>query len=462
MRSREGAAIPRWIVPLVVVLAVIGVVAFFGLRAGPAPQVVIEPGAKIIGRSTPITVRVTEPQRGLTAVKVELVQGEMVKQIGEASYQAPPAWAPWRTGKTSDEIRVTVGKEAVPDLKPGKATVRVTASGTGALLRGPTPVTTQVDLPVQLTPPSLQVLSIRTYVAQGGVEAVVYRVGDTATRDGVRVGPRLYPGYALPGGSAQDRFALFAVPYDMDDASGVRLVAEDGAGNEAQARFIDQFFPKPLRKDKIQLNDAFLEKVTSEILAQTPELTNKGNALDNYLEINRDLRKKNQAFLEQLAGKSEPAFLWREPFLPMINTAIKAHFAERRSYIYQDREVDQQDHLGLDMASVRAAPVPASNDGVVVFAGYLGIYGNCVVLDHGYGLQTLYGHLSSVEVKAGDKVTRGQPLGRSGATGLAGGDHLHFAVLLQGLPVNPIEWFDAKWLHDRLKLKLGAALPFAG
>jgi murein DD-endopeptidase MepM/ murein hydrolase activator NlpD len=462
MRSREGAAIPRWIVPLVVVLAVIGVVAFFGLRAGPAPQVVIEPGAKIIGRSTPITVRVTEPQRGLTAVKVELVQGEMVKQIGEASYQAPPAWAPWRTGKTSDEIRVTVGKEAVPDLKPGKATVRVTASGTGALLRGPTPVTTQVDLPVQLTPPSLQVLSIRTYVAQGGVEAVVYRVGDTATRDGVRVGPRLYPGYALPGGSAQDRFALFAVPYDMDDASGVRLVAEDGAGNEAQARFIDQFFPKPLRKDKIQLNDAFLEKVTSEILAQTPELTNKGNALDNYLEINRDLRKKNAAFLEQLAGKSEPAFLWREPFLPMINTAIKAHFAERRSYIYQDREVDQQDHLGLDMASVRAAPVPASNDGVVVFAGYLGIYGNCVVLDHGYGLQTLYGHLSSVEVKAGDKVTRGQPLGRSGATGLAGGDHLHFAVLLQGLPVNPIEWFDAKWLHDRLKLKLGAALPFAG
>ena len=462
MRSREGAAIPRWIVPLVVVLAVIGVVAFFGLRAGPAPQVVIEPGAKIIGRSTPITVRVTEPQRGLTAVKVELVQGEMVKQIGEASYQAPPAWAPGRTGKTSDEIRVTVGKEAVPDLKPGKATVRVTASGTGALLRGPTPVTTQVDLPVQLTPPSLQVLSIRTYVAQGGVEAVVYRVGDTATRDGVRVGPRLYPGYALPGGSAQDRFALFAVPYDMDDASGVRLVAEDGAGNEAQARFIDQFFPKPLRKDKIQLNDAFLEKVTSEILAQTPELTNKGNALDNYLEINRDLRKKNQAFLEQLAGKSEPAFLWREPFLPMINTAIKAHFAERRSYIYQDREVDQQDHLGLDMASVRAAPVPASNDGVVVFAGYLGIYGNCVVLDHGYGLQTLYGHLSSVEVKAGDKVTRGQPLGRSGATGLAGGDHLHFAVLLQGLPVNPIEWFDAKWLHDRLKLKLGAALPFAG
>jgi hypothetical protein len=462
MRSREVAAIPRWIVPLAILLVVVGVAGFFGLHAGPAPQIAIEPGARIIGRSTPVTVRVSEPQRGLTAVTIELVQGELVKKIGEASYPGPPAWAPWRTGKGSDEIRATVGKEAVPELKPGSATVRVTAAGSGALLRGPTPVTAQLDLPVQLTPPSLQVLSIRTYVAQGGVEAVVYRVGDTATRDGVRVGTRFYPGHPVPGGAAQERFALFAVPYDMDDAGGVRLLAEDGAGNEAQTRFIDQFFPKPLRKDKIRLNDAFLEKVTGEILSHTPELTDKGNALDNYLEINRDLRKKNQALLEQLAAKSEPAFLWREPFLPMINTAIKAHFAERRSYIYQDREVDQQDHLGLDMASVQAAPVPASNDGVVVFAGYLGIYGNCVVVDHGYGLQSLYGHLSSIEVKAADKVTRGQTLGRSGATGLAAGDHLHFAILLDGLPVNPIEWFDRKWLHDRLKLKLGSALPFAG
>jgi murein DD-endopeptidase MepM/ murein hydrolase activator NlpD len=144
----------------------------------------------------------------------------------------------------------------------------------------------------------------------------------------------------------------------------------------------------------------------------------------------------------------------------MVNTAIKASFAERRSYVYQGHEIDQQDHLGLDMASVRAAPVPNTNDGVVVYAGYLGIYGNCVVVDHGYGLQSLYGHLSSIDLKVGDKVTRGQTLGRSGASGLAGGDHLHFALMLQGLPVNPIEWFDRKWIHDRLKLKLGAALPF--
>jgi murein DD-endopeptidase MepM/ murein hydrolase activator NlpD len=67
-----------------------------------------------------------------------------------------------------------------------------------------------------------------------------------------------------------------------------------------------------------------------------------------------------------------------------------------------------------------------------------------------------------MDVKKGDKVTRGQTIGRSGATGLAAGDHLHFAVMLQGLPITPIEWFDRKWIHDRLKLKLGASLPFSG
>ena len=97
-----------------------------------------------------------------------------------------------------------------------------------------------------------------------------------------------------------------------------------------------------------------------------------------------------------------------------------------------------------------------------MLARYFGIYGNTVVIDHGYGLMSLYGHLSSIAVEPGQQVDRAQQIGRSGATGLAGGDHLHFTMLLQGLPVNPREWWDAHWLHDRLKLKLGDAFPFDG
>ena len=446
---------------VLIILAAVALAALGAFRVGPAPVVTIEPGAKAIGRATPVTVTVAEPKRGLGDIKVELLQGELVAVVAESRHQPSLAWKIWEKGDTPDEtFDLRVGKDSIKELKQGKAVIRVTTERVGAWLRSPGATIVDFEMPVLLTPPTVQVLSNFTYVSQGGVEAVVYRVGETAVENGVRAGRWLFPGYPLPGGGSQDRFALFAVPYDMDDGTSVRVVARDDAGNEAQVRFVDKFFPKPLRRDTIRLDDGFMQKVTTEILSQTPDLEDKGTLLDNYLQINRDLRKTNSAFLEGLAGRSEPKFLWDEPFLPMVNTAIKANFADRRSYLYNGRTVDQQDHLGLDMASVQADVVPSANDGVVVLAGYLGIYGNCVVVDHGYGLQTLYGHLSSISVNEGARVTRGQELGRSGATGLAGGDHLHFTVMLHGLPVNPIEWFDRKWIHDRLKLKLGRALPF--
>ncbi len=108
------------------------------------------------------------------------------------------------------------------------------------------------------------------------------------------------------------------------------------------------------------------------------------------------------------------------------------------------------------------AEVGAANGGVVVLARYFGIYGNAVVIDHGYGLMSLYGHLSSLSVQEGQSVARGDVVGRSGATGLAGGDHLHFTMLLHGLSVNPREWWDATWIRNRIESKLGDALGSGG
>ena len=111
-------------------------------------------------------------------------------------------------------------------------------------------------------------------------------------------------------------------------------------------------------------------------------------------------------------------------------------FADHRTYFYENKEIDQQVHLGFDLAVTSAVPVVAANKGRVVNADFLGIYGNCVILDHGMGVQSLYAHLSSIDVKVGDTVEKGQTLGRSGMTGLAGGDHLHFTMLVNGHPVN--------------------------
>jgi hypothetical protein len=288
----------------------------------------------------------------------------------------------------------------------------------------------------------------------------VYRVGESAVRDGVRAGSWWFPGFPLPGGGNQDRFAFFAVPFDMAELS-VRLVVEDAAGNSAETGFIDKFFPKPFKSDDMEIGDAFLGKVVPEIMSQTPELKDRGNLVDNYLAINRELRQKDGEIVNQLAQKSQPAFLWNKPFSTIPNGKVMAGFAERRTYMYQGKVIDHQTHLGYDLAVTKQYPIPAANDGTVVYAKYFGIYGNAVLIDHGYGLMSIYGHLSSIGVKEGQKLSKGEIIGRTGETGLAGGDHLHFCTILQGLPVNPSEWCDGHWIQDRISKKLGAAFAFS-
>jgi murein DD-endopeptidase MepM/ murein hydrolase activator NlpD len=176
--------------------------------------------------------------------------------------------------------------------------------------------------------------------------------------------------------------------------------------------------------------------------------------LDQYLRINGELRRQALDDMRRLSRSTETAFLWSGPFLQMPNSALEANFAQTRSYLYEGRLVDRQTHLGLDLASTSRAPVPAPNSGRVAFAGWLSLYGNVVVIDHGYGLQSLCGHLSTVSVAEGDDVAKGAIIGSSGATGLAGGDHVHLEIFLHGQPVDPLEWLDAKWIRDNLGTKL--------
>ena len=159
----------------------------------------------------------------------------------------------------------------------------------------------------------------------------------------------------------------------------------------------------------------------------------------------------------ELAGKTSKQMLWTEAFQPLGNAKVEAGFADARTYVYQGKDVDHQTHLGFDLAVTQHIPVVAANHGVVIYAADLGIYGNCIVIDHGLGVQSLYGHLSSIDVKVGATVEKGQVMGRSGTTGLAAGDHLHFTMLVDGRPVNPVEWWDPKWMQDRVFRKIQEA-----
>jgi hypothetical protein len=448
------------VLALVTLILVVAAGLVVSLHVGGAPAVEIRTEAPAIGARTPVVVTASARGRGLTSLRLELVQGDRTFPITTRRYQPLPSWAFAGPRTETDEIRVDVGAASLPDLQPGEAVLRATAGRAPTWLLHPEAVVVERRLPVRLVPPDLSVLSTQHYVSQGGAGVVVYRAGATSVRDGVQAGSWFFPGAPLPGGGTGERFALFGVPWDVADDSTIRLIAEDDVGNRAEVAFVDRFFPKPPRHDRIQLDDRFMARVVPEILSHTPDLTDRGNLLENYLQVNRDLRRRDAEELKALARSSEPHFLWSEPFLALPNAQVMSSFADHRTYFYDGREVDRQVHLGYDLAAVAHTPVPAANRGVVKMARYFGIYGNAVVLDHGYGLMTLYGHLSSIAVKEGDTVERGQVIGHTGATGLAGGDHLHFTTLIGGLPVNPTEWWDAAWIRDRVARKLGPALPY--
>ncbi len=451
----------KLLVFLVFLLIAAGLVWFLaGRAAGPAIELA-SPSA-VIGQRTPLKLAVYAPGGALTMLNVSLEQNGTAMPLGTLEQPRSLAFAP-----SADQVAVTgtVGRQSTPELRQGEATLVVTA--TRPVLFGLRHVssTFRKDLQVRLTPPQVTVLSQFHFINQGGSELVVYQVNPADVESGVRVGELEYPGLpaegaGIPNAPAGLRVAFFPFLYDQPASTQVSVWARDVAGNQALASFDYRVTPKQFRKSTIPLDDAFLAKVVPAILEQTPDLEVKdpGNLLESYLAINRDLRQKNADMLRTIGRtKSAREILWRGPFRQMMNSAVEAGFADDRTYVYQGKAVDRQVHLGFDLASTQNAPIHAANRGTVVFAGYLGIYGNCVVVDHGMGLQSLYAHLSSIAVQEGQTVEMNAELGRSGQTGLAGGDHLHFTMLLHGEAVTPVDWWSSQWVEDRVLRKLRAA-----
>jgi murein DD-endopeptidase MepM/ murein hydrolase activator NlpD len=238
----------------------------------------------------------------------------------------------------------------------------------------------------------------------------------------------------------------------------VQVFGRDPAGNEVVVPIDHQVFPKPYGKSTIPLDDGFLQRVVPAIASNVPdEKIPTDDVLQGFLKINGDLRRKNNQYLMELAKKSAPEMFFKDAFQQLGNSQVEARFADTRTYVYQGKPVDKQVHLGFDLARTANTSIVASQRGRVVHASDLGIYGNCVVIDHGMGVQSLYGHLSSIGVKVGDMVEKGQELGRSGMTGLAGGDHLHFTMLVGGQQVTPVDWWSPQWMQDRVVRKITAA-----
>lgn len=341
-----------------------------------------------------------------------------------------------------------IGKKVAEFLKDGPA--KLTISGKSNDYRGSTASISQ-DLQVVLRAPTIVADGFQHYINQGGSELVTLDLGGNWTSAGVRVGKYSAGTFPMPGQpeSSNHRFSLFPFPWDVPADTIPLAFARNDAGTEVTTTFWVRVFPKTFKASNIELKEENLKKVVGEL-----DPDGSGSLVERFVKINRDMRKANAEQIYNLRTNTVNKILWNGAFVPIKGTR-ESFFADRRSYFYQGKKIDEQVHLGFDLAQTRNMPVTAANSGRVIYADRLGIYGNCVILDHGYSLQTLYGHMSRIDVKVGDMVAKEQRLGVSGATGMAFGDHVHFSMLIAGVQVNPIEWWDDHWIKDRILSKIG-------
>ena len=304
-----------------------------------------------------------------------------------------------------------------------------------------------VPLVIDTRTPRIRLETGLTYVRRGGTELVVYGVDEEPATDGVLLGEHFFPGFQHPADPTK-RVAFYALPPDTPPDTVPSLMAADRAGNEASVAVRIEVIERSFPEDSIGLNEAFMRRKIAEISGDQTQ-----DVLAGYLALNRDMRAQNALTITEICADSSQDRLWQGTFLQLPNSSVGTSFAARRTYRYQNETVDRQVHLGYDLASTSHAPIPAANDGVVVYADNLGIYGNCVILDHGLGLFSMYGHLSDFSVENGGLVSRGDELGHTGTTGLAGGDHLHYSMLVSGEFVDPLEWFDEKWIQEHIEVK---------
>jgi len=441
----------RKLVGLVVVLILVSAGAFIVAGFQAPPSITFSKPGDFAGAAVPIEFQVASA----TPPTVEMI----FEQNGTRTALPPPP-------SGTMDVKAVASAAVVPGLsvQAGPAKVIVTAS---RKVWGIRTVSAEVSksLTIRLEKPRVSVVSSKHYINLGGSEMIVYRATPADAVSGVRVGDAEYPGFPLAGARVEGlkidgdpaalRVAFFALRYNQDVNVPMKLFARDVTGEEATSDFDHLTFTKPFKKSTIAIDDKFLARVVPAILAGTADFKPAGSLVEQYVAINGELRRKNNLTIQALAAQTAPELLWGGAvFLPFANTKAEAAFADFRTYVYQGRQIDEQVHLGFDLASFANTPVLAANRGKVIFANELGIYGNCVVLDHGMGVQSLYGHLSAIGVKVGDMVDKNESLGKSGVTGLAGGDHLHFTMLVNGQMVNPIEWWDEHWIADRILRKL--------
>jgi len=422
----------------VVVLVLAGWFFFGSSLEMSKPVIKFDQDVKAIGRQKNINIQFTDSHSGLSQITVEIIQDNKGQILADKKIPSK--------GTKQETLPLSV---SAGDLKlhDGPATLKVTATD-HSVFENKT-ILSQ-DIKIDTIPPQINLLKNMTYINQGGTGFVAYQPSKPLAETGVYINKYLSPAHAAQIDGKPSYATYFAMPMDADTAATrIMIFARDEAGNEINIAVPCTIKPKKFRADKMNLSEGFLQQKMPEFQAMVPSLHGK-TPLEVFSHINTQMRQDNFATIQKMCQKSAPKELWEGTFLRMKNGAPMALFGDKRSYVYNGQVIGESIHNGVDLASNARSDIEAANSGIVVFTGALGIYGNAVLIDHGLGIFTLYGHCSSINTTVGKNVAKGEKIGVSGTSGLAGGDHLHFSIIVGGQGVNPDEWWDAHWIKDNI------------
>ncbi len=309
-------------------------------------------------------------------------------------------------------------------------------------------VTSTYSFTMDIDAPTISVLSPAPNIKRGGSALITYKVSEHPVKTGIYVDELFFPAFKY-----EDNYVcLFPFPYNYNSSNYIpQIMAEDKAGNITKSKLIANIQNRIFPDDIVKISDKFLETKEAEFRKILPS---DEPTLELYKRINTEVRKENDQLIRDISWETAPTFYFTKAFIRQPKSASMANFGDSRTYMYNGEKIDFQYHLGIDLASVKEDIVRCSNKGKVIYTGYLGIYGNVVIVDHGRNLQTLYSHLTDIHVKEGDMVDVNSDLGTTGISGLAVGDHVHFAFLVGGIAVQPVEWLDAVWVRNNITSRM--------
>ncbi len=432
-------------------LVIVGLLAWFFILIfeGEKPRIEVSEMPEYLSGRQEIDVVASDRQRGVKHLEVLLEQGG--RRISLLEKKFPYKGLLNAEGVHRYEERLSIDPNEL-GLAQGRLDLRILVrdysrrrggDGNRSLL--------EHKMVVDTIPPAIRAVSRMHNVNLGGACLVVYQTSSDTMESGVFVDDHFFKGFPA-GGTAKEglHVCYIGLPYFAEKDPEIYLWAQDRAENHSRAGFYYHVRKKRFRSERIALTDRFFSRVLPYF--SIPSETK--SSLEKFLVVNRRVREENNRTLAALKDRSNPEQLWHGTWLRLKNAASMAKYADHRTYYYKGKEVDEQVHLGVDLASLANSEVQAANRGRVTYAGSLGIYGLTVVLDHGQGLASVYGHLSRIDVELGQEVMKGQVIGLTGQTGLAGGDHLHFGMMAGGVFVNPIEWWDPHWIQDNITRKL--------